>query len=72
MFRVTAIRNNEEIVSWEILNGSKGQKRFREYNSTRLQTFRWPFFAYASYQQLIISPLYDKKHVAHLDLALEE
>ena len=33
VFRVTAIRNQEELMSWEILDNSKGRKHFRCVNS---------------------------------------
>jgi len=64
--RVTAIRNHEELLSWEILDNSKGDKYFRSANSSKLSTFRWPFYAYVSGQQgIVITPLADTEHVVH-------
>lgn len=48
MMRVIAIKNHEELMCWEILNDAKGDQYFRNANSQRLSTFRWPFFAYCS------------------------
>ena len=47
VFRVTGIRDSESLMSWEIIKNSQGDKYFRQINSNRLSTFRWPFYAYA-------------------------
>ena len=59
VMRVTAIRDNEELMSWEILDDSKGDKYFRSANSSKLSAFRWPFYAYHSNRHIIVSPLSD-------------
>ena len=46
VFRVIAIRDHEELMCWEVLDGSHGKKHFLSVNSAKLQAFRWPFFAY--------------------------
>ena len=69
VFRVTAIRNSEELMSWEILDNCKGKKYYRSANSSKLTTFRWPFFAYAfGEMSIVISPLADPEYVVHHDL----
>ena len=66
VFRVTAIRSNEELMSWEILDNCKARKYFRSANSSKLSTFRWPFYAYAYNQMgIVISPLADHEYVVH-------
>lgn len=47
VFRVTGIRDCEEIMQWEILGNSKAEPYFRSYNSSKLSSMRWPFFVYA-------------------------
>ena len=69
VLRVTAIRDSEELMSWEILGNSKGKKYYRSANSSKLTTFRWPFFAYSSGQMgLVISNLADPEYVVHQNL----
>ena len=66
VFRVTAIRSNEELMSWEVLDNCKERKFFRSANSSKLSTFRWPFYAYAYNQmEIVISPLADPEYVVH-------
>ena len=48
VFRVTAIRDSESLMCWEIIDNSEGDKYFRQVNSNKLSTFRWPFYAYAT------------------------
>ena len=70
---MTAIRNNEELMSWEVLDNSKGKMYFKSANSSKLTTFRWPFFAYTSgAMNVIISPLADLDYVVHCALPSEE
>ena len=58
VMRVTAIRDHEELMCWEVLEGSHGKKHFLSVNSAKLCAFRWPFFAYyTGTTELIISPL---------------
>ena len=69
VFRVTAIRNNEELMSWEILDNAKGKRYYRSANSSKLTTFRWPFFSYAyGSMSIVISPLADPEYIVHQDL----
>lgn len=69
VMRVTAICNSEELMSWEILDNSKGKKYYRSANSSKLTSFRWPFFAYAYGQMsVVINPLADPEYVVHQDL----
>ena len=58
VFRVMAIRDQEELMCWEVLNDSEGKKHFLSINSAKLQAFRWPFFAYLNgIGEVVINPL---------------
>ena len=58
VFRVMAIRDQEELMCWEVLNDSEGKKHFHSINSAKLQAFRWPFFAYLNgTDEIVINPL---------------
>ena len=57
-FRITVIRDNEEVQCWEVKDNAQGEQIPRSVNSAKLSTFRWPFFAYVVGQsELIINPL---------------
>ena len=60
-FRVTAIRDHEEVQCWEVIDNAQGEEYSRSVNSSKLSTFRWPFFAYVVGQsELIINPLHKR------------
>ena len=59
-----AIRDHEELMCWEILDGCNGKVHYASVNSAKLAAFRWPFFAYSfGNSELILSPL-SHPHVA--------
>ena len=47
VFRITGIRDNEELMQWEVLDNSQGESFFRCTNSSKVGSFRWPYYAYA-------------------------
>ena len=60
-------------MSWEIIKNSQGDKYFRQINSNKLSTFRWPFYAYAMSQNRIsISPLAKPEFMVHHRLKLKD
>ena len=71
VLRVTAIRDNEELMHWEILDDAKGEKFYRSYNSSKLTSFRWPFFAYAeSARSIMVSQFSSPDFCLHHKLDL--
>lgn len=66
MLRVSAIRNSEGLLSWEIMDTAVGQVYLQSTNSSRLQTFRWPYFAYVEGDLgIVINPIADKEYTIH-------
>ena len=73
VFRITAIRDHEELMQWEVLDHSKGDSYFRSANSNQLSSFRWPFYAYAkSDTSIIISNLTDSEFILHHEFVNKE
>ena len=46
LFRVIAIREDEEAMIYELEDTANSISNFRSVNSSKLNSFRWPFFAY--------------------------
>ena len=46
LFRVIAIREDEEAMIYELEDNVNSIANFRSVNSSKLSSFRWPFFAY--------------------------
>lgn len=74
VLRVTGIKDNEELVCWEVLDHSQGEVNQRNDKSTnRLSTLRWPFFAYSlGKREIVIRPLEDAEFVIHYKLVFDK
>ena len=74
VLRVTGIQDNEELVSWEVMDTCQGDIYMRtDKSSNKLSTFRWPFFAYTlGHSEVVIRPLEDSEYVIHYKLAFEK
>lgn len=73
VFRVTAIRDSESLLNWEIIDSSQGDKYFRSVNNNKLSTFRWPFYAYATDQRSFVVNTFSKtEFMLHHELQLSE
>ena len=72
VLRVTAIRNSEELMQWEVIGDCKGKPHYRSTNSSKLGSFRWPFYAYAYGQTISISLLYEPQYIIHHKLELSD
>ena len=46
--RVTAIRDSEELMCWEVLDNCHGNTHYRSVNGAKLLAFRWPFVTYCT------------------------
>ena len=57
-FRIIAIREDEEVMIYELCDTCKSKINLRSVNSSKLNSFRWPFFAYVHGESsVIINPL---------------
>lgn len=73
VLRITGIRDNEELMQWEVIDNSQGEKFFRCTNSSKVGSFRWPFYAYAdSTLSLMICPIEDSEFILHYTIELGE
>ena len=69
VLRVSAIRNSEELISWEVLDTCKGPQYCESMSNSNLHTFRWPYFAYSDGgMRIYITPLADKDYVIYHEL----
>lgn len=72
VLRVTAIRNSEELMQWEVIGHCKGKPHYRSLNSSKLGSFRWPFYAYANGQTISLNLLYEPQYIIHHKLELSD
>ena len=47
VLRISAIRDDEELLCWEVPKSSQEEPFLRTANSGERKTFRWPLYAYA-------------------------
>lgn len=70
---MTAIRDSESLMSWEITENCNGEAYFKSVNSNKLSAFRWPFFAYATDQKtFVLNDLSKGQLMVHHELELSD